>query len=206
MTPSSFRFYFSFRSPYAWIAAERLAIELGEHARRAALIPIYPTQQTFPNDPTRVPNKLRYIAKDVARLAREYDLPLKNPPAIDTDWAAAHAAFCGAQALRKGYAFMLEMFRSRWSEGLDIGRSEVIAAAATRCDLDPERILVAAADGANRAYVANTFSRGQDEDGIFGVPSFVFNGSLYWGHDRMGMLRRAIDRAAATSEAPLTAG
>ena len=166
---------------------------------------IYPTQQTFPNDPTKVPNKLRYIAKDIYRLTREYGLPLKNPPAIDTDWATAHAAFCGALRQRKGHVFMLEMFRARWCEGLDIGRSEVIAAAATRCDLDPQNILAAAADDANRTYVASTFSRGQTEDGIFGVPSFVFNGSLYWGHDRMGMLRRALDRATEISESGTSA-
>ncbi len=34
---SSIRFYFSFRSPYAWLAAERLDAELG--ARRAAHSP-----------------------------------------------------------------------------------------------------------------------------------------------------------------------
>lgn len=38
--------------------------------------------------------------------------------------------------------------------------------------------------------------RAQQTDGIFGVPSFVYQGQLYWGHDRMGLLR---EQAVATT-------
>ena len=53
----SVRFYFSFRSPYAWLAAERLDHELAGVRPVFELVPIFPTPETFPNDPVRVPNK-----------------------------------------------------------------------------------------------------------------------------------------------------
>ena len=40
---ASIRFYFSFRSPYAWLAAERLEPELGGLGVPIERIPVYPT-------------------------------------------------------------------------------------------------------------------------------------------------------------------
>ena len=53
----SIRFYFSFRSPYAWLAAELLESELGDLGVPIARIPIFPTPENFPNDPSVMPNK-----------------------------------------------------------------------------------------------------------------------------------------------------
>ena len=44
----SIRFYFSFRSPYAWLAAERLEADLGNLGVAIERLPIYPTPETFP--------------------------------------------------------------------------------------------------------------------------------------------------------------
>src|SRR5689334_23204799 len=100
------RFYFSFRSPYAWLAAERLELELAGLDYEVELIPLFPTAETFPNDPVRVPNKLRYLMVDTMRLAREYGLTVRFGAAIDNDWAKAHAAFLGAAQQGAGFRFM----------------------------------------------------------------------------------------------------
>jgi 2-hydroxychromene-2-carboxylate isomerase len=190
--PESIRFYFSFRSPYAWIAAERWGHELGDLATPVERIAMFPTAATYPNDPALVPNKLRYIGRDVKRLTREYGLPLKFPAGLETDWAKAHAAYCGADELGRGERFMLEMFRARFSRGLDIGLNEVIADAAERCELDAKSVLSASIDPQLRDRVTESFRLGQEVDGIFGVPSFVYRKELFWGHDRMRQLRSAI--------------
>ena len=52
---SPIRFYFSFRSPYAWLAAEKLDATLGDLAVAVERIPIYPTPEEFPNDPAALP-------------------------------------------------------------------------------------------------------------------------------------------------------
>ncbi len=53
----SIRFYFSFRSPYAWLAAERLEAELGDLGVPIERLPIYPTPAVFPNDPAAMPDR-----------------------------------------------------------------------------------------------------------------------------------------------------
>jgi 2-hydroxychromene-2-carboxylate isomerase len=196
------RFYFSFRSPYAWFAAERWSAELG--ATRAERVPFFPTPGRFPNDPTLLPAKYAYVIRDVGRLAHAYGLTLTRPHSLDTDWEAPHAAFLGVQAAvpERAEAFMLEVFRSRFSRGVDVGDVEVIADAARRASVDPVVATGAAASPALRAEVADSLRRGQERDGIFGAPSFVYRDELFWGHDRMPHLRA---RIAADLGAPAEA-
>jgi 2-hydroxychromene-2-carboxylate isomerase len=188
------RFYFSFRSPYAWLAGERWQAELGPLDPLVERIPFYPTRETFPNDPTLHPAKYRYIAQDIGRLAREFGLPVRPPPALDTDWKRAHAAYLGVQGAEplRAEAFMLEMFRARFSRGQDVALPEVIGDAAERAGADPRIANEAAASPALQAEVTDSFVRGQQRDGIFGAPSFVYKSQLFWGHDRMHHLKRAL--------------
>jgi 2-hydroxychromene-2-carboxylate isomerase len=158
-------------------------------------VPLFPTESTFPNDPARHPEKLRYVMHDTLRLAKEYELPMRFGAALDTDWAKAHAAFLGAHELGAGVRFMREMFRARFGQARDVASDDVIADVAERCELPPEGVLdVARAPGLQRV-VAEAMTLGKQRDGIFGVPSFVYKGQLFWGHDRLGSLRRALSAA-----------
>ena len=190
----SIRFYFSFRSPYAWLAAERLESELGGLEVPIEPIPVYPTPALFPNDPATMPAKIAYIVQDILRLVRERGLTVRFPSPEDPDWSLSHAAFLGAQQQGAGHAFMLEAFRRRFREGLDLGDDAVIADAAQRAGLDPGTILAAAHSDALRSAASDGFRLGIERDGIFGVPSFVYAGKLYWGQDRMHFLRDAVVR------------
>jgi 2-hydroxychromene-2-carboxylate isomerase len=194
--PHSIRFYFSFRSPYAWIAAERLASELGDLGVPIERIPIFPTPGLFPNDPSALPDKVAYLLQDIPRLARAYGLTLRFPSSSDTDWALPHAAFLGAESEGGAQRFMVEAFRKRFSEGLDLGEDEVVADAARRAGLSPDAILAAGHSEALRAEVSEGWRLAVERDRIFGVPSFVHAGKLYWGQDRMHFLRSAILRKA----------
>jgi 2-hydroxychromene-2-carboxylate isomerase len=190
--PHAIRFYFSFRSPYAWFAAERIEQELAGFEYALEMVPIYPTAETFPNDPVRTPNKLRYVMIETMRLAAEYGLEHRFGAAPDTDWAKAHAAFLGAMELGAGLRFMREMFRARFSRAQDLANDDVIAEAAERSELPVSAIMEAARSPVLQAVVANNFAAGQQRDLIFGVPTFLYNGQIFWGHDRLRSLRRAM--------------
>ena len=188
------RFYFSFRSPYAWIATERLESELGDLGVPIERIPIFPTPGLFPNDPSAMPDKVAYLLQDIPRLARHYGLTVRFPSSGDTDWALSHAAFLGAESEGAGQRFMVEVFRKRFSEGLDLGEDAVVADAARTAGLSPDAILAAGHSEALRAEVSEGWCLAAERDRIFGVPSFVYAGKLYWGQDRMHFLRSAIIR------------
>jgi 2-hydroxychromene-2-carboxylate isomerase len=200
----SIRFYFSFRSPYAWLAAERLEAELGDLGVAIERLPIYPTPGLFPNDPAAIPEKVAYTVQDIGRLVRERGLTARVPPPGDPDWALSHAAFLGAQ--HQGtqphsaeHRFMLEVFRKRFGEGLDLGEDSVIADAAGAAGLDPDTILAAAHSEELRAQASSGWRLAVERDRIFGVPSFVYAGKLYWGQDRMHFLRSAVVRKSGVT-------
>jgi 2-hydroxychromene-2-carboxylate isomerase len=193
---SSIRFYFSFRSPYAWLAAERCESEIGNLGVPVDLLPIYPTPDVFPNDPTAMPDKIAYIVQDILRLTRERGLTVRFPPPADPDWSLSHAAFLYAQRQDAGPRLMLELFRRRFAQGLDLGDDAVIADAARNAGLDPAAVVSAAHSDTLRAEAADCWRRAVERDHIFGVPSFVYAGKLYWGQDRMHFLRSAVVRKA----------
>jgi 2-hydroxychromene-2-carboxylate isomerase len=196
------RFYFSFRSPYAWFAAERWSVEIGA-AGNADHIPFYPTPETFPNDPTRFPAKFAYVIQDVRRLAKHFGLPLGRLHSLDTDWARAHAAYLGvrAEAPEGAERFLLEMFRARFSRGLDVAADRVIEEAAERAEVSAAVATRGAASRELQAEVSGNFRLGQERDGIFGAPSFAYDGQLFWGHDRLPHLRAALVEARANPSA-----
>ena len=191
------RFYFSFRSPYAWLAAERLEDELGDVGVEIDYQPIFPTPDLFPNDPTALPEKIAHMAQDVRRLARAQGLAVALPRKTDTEWTFSHAAALGGLRAGKGLALVRELFRQRFQQGLDLGEDAVIADAARRARVDPDVTLGWAHDGGLRQEVADGWARGRERDGIFGVPSFAFAGKLYWGQDRMHFVRKAALRKGA---------
>jgi 2-hydroxychromene-2-carboxylate isomerase len=195
--PRAIRFYFSFRSPYAWLAAERLDAELGDLGVRLELVGIYPTGDFVP---AATADKLAYLVQDVARLVRERGLRLRFPPAGDPDWSLSHAAFLHAQGRGAGERFMREAFRQRFVEGRDLGEDGVIAAAAERAGLAADEVVAAAHSGELRALAGDAWRRAAESDHVFGVPSFVYAGKLYWGQDRMHFLRSAVMRKSGTAD------
>lgn len=197
MDTNGVRFYFSFRSPYAWLAAERLDEEFGDLPVSIQLLPIYPTPGEFPNDPTIVPEKLAYIVQDVLRLAREQAFRVRFPPPGDPDWSLSHAAFAVAAQQGEGKAFLRSMFRKRFVEGLDLGDVEVVRSAAREAGLDGDSVIAGANSAELREQARQAWRQAVERDRIFGVPSFVYAGKLYWGQDRMHFLRQAILRKSS---------
>jgi 2-hydroxychromene-2-carboxylate isomerase len=178
-------FVFSFRSPYAWIAARRVVPRIpGEVPVRWR--PFYPLPSFENFLDGRVPGRQKYIIRDVLRLAKAYDLPLEFPSAEDPDWSIPHAAFLHADEAGKGIAFALEMFAARWERGEDLAAGSVIRAAAARAGLDADAVLAAGQDPGRRRQLAETVEHDYTEREIFGVPMILKpRGTRFWGHDRI---------------------
>jgi 2-hydroxychromene-2-carboxylate isomerase len=189
-------FYFSFRSPYAWMAYHRIVRAGTSLPVEFERIPVFPPPD-FPNDPAAVPAKLDYILHDVGRIAAAYGLPVRWPASRDTDWMRPHAAWIHAADAGQGDSFALALYGARFSEGRNVGDDEVLRDAARVARLDPAAIIRAAADPVLHERVLAGMMRGLG-DGIFGVPFFVYRGERFWGNDRVEWLLRAVATNAGT--------
>jgi 2-hydroxychromene-2-carboxylate isomerase len=190
------RFYFSFRSPYSWLAFERAERAFAELPVELHYLPVFPPSN-YQNDPAAVPNKLKYIRRDVERFAAAYGLPVKWPQARDCAWQRPHAAYLYArdQGAELGYAFGLAVFRARFCEGRDLSDDAVFADLARQLGLDPTGVTAALDDTALQTRVVEGMIQGATEDSIFGVPLFVYRGEPFWGNDRIDWVVRAIEKA-----------
>ena len=190
------RFYFSFRSPYSWLALVRVEAALAPYPVALQYIPVFPPPD-FKNDPTAVPNKLAYIRVDMARIAEAYGITAtKSFSTVDTNWVRPHAAFLYAQDHGKGCEFARSLYDARFVHGADITSDTVMSEVASAHGLDPAALIAASLDEPGfQTRVVLGMIQGAQEDAIFGVPLFVFRGERFWGNDRIEWLVRSIRRA-----------
>lgn len=183
-------FYFSFRSPYAWLAFYRLSKIASNLPVTIEYVPLFPPKPVTSN-PSGNPNKTVYVAEDINRYANAYGLDLQWPKPFDTDWKRPHSSFLYALDQGRAIEFGLAAFMARFSEGKDIGQDNTLAGVAEQCGLQPDSIIQSADDSFFQRRVMKGAIRGQRE-GTFGVPFFIYRGHHYWGNDRLEWLLRDI--------------
>lgn len=133
--------------------------------------------------------KVRYAYMDARRYANQQGLILKGTRKI-YDTRPVQTAMLFAKAHGVFRAFNDDVFARFWSHAIEVEEMDEIVAA-----LD-----TAGAPGADfPAYLAGEGGAEHDRiraeaeaAGIFGVPMFVFEGELFWGGDRIPLLRERL--------------
>jgi 2-hydroxychromene-2-carboxylate isomerase len=200
------RFYFSFSSPFSWLAHHRLERSGALPWNELEPIPVYPPNDETAGRITGGKTRRAYLLEDAERIARAYGFEIHWPESIDTDrvgtdWARPHSAFHWAQSAGGGQAFAGALYRARFLRGEDVVADAALRAAAEAAGLDPGDAVAAAGDPTWRERLLRGFARMQG-DRVFGVPTFVLDGERFWGNDRIEWLlrRRAESRGEAVPE------
>ncbi len=194
-------FFFDCSSPWTYLAfhkIEGLCAETGaELVWRPILVggvfnavnPSVYEQRAKP-----VPAKARYYAKDLRDWTRHYGLRIGQPPVFPVNSVKAmRGAFF---ALERGALprYARAVFEAYWGDLLDISQDEVLAKIVERVGLPPAEYFAAIAQPAYKDRLrSNT-----DEliaRGGFGSPTmFVDGGDMYFGNDRLELVRAALLR------------
>jgi 2-hydroxychromene-2-carboxylate isomerase len=136
-----------------------------------------------------------YMAKDLADWARLYGLRIVWPPTVfPVNSVRAMRGALAAFDAGRGCEFSRAAFEAYWGEDRDLSRDEVLADVASRAGLDPAAFLARIASPELKQRLrANT-----DElvaRGGFGSPTiFVDGGDMYFGTDRLVLVREALRR------------
>jgi 2-hydroxychromene-2-carboxylate isomerase len=196
--------YFSFRSPYSYLAIGRYREIAREWDVDIALKPVYPLAIRQPDFFERNhPNWLRYTMTDVIRLSQYLNIPM-TPPRPDpivqdiaTRKIAADQPYIfrlvrmGQAAARrgKGLAFAHEVTALIWGGTENWDEGEHLADAAMRAGLDLTELEVEAirdAETLDAEIAANQAAL--EAAGHWGVPTLVFDGEPFFGQDRIEMV------------------
>lgn len=197
--------YFSFRSPYSYLAVGRYRALAETYDLEIALRPVWPLAIRQPDFFERNhPNWLGYTMRDMMRVAQIHQIPFgpPRPDPIVQDTATRKIADdqphirritrLGQAAVRRGrgLAFAHEAGRLIWggAEGWDEG--DHLAGAATRAGLDLAELDAEAerdAQALDAEIAAN--QEALEAAGHWGVPTLVFDGEPFFGQDRIEMVR-----------------
>ncbi len=200
--PRTVTVYFDYKSPYAYLAKD-LAYDLErDFPVRVDWLPYVLDIPSFlgsarVDDSGRVLEeernahqwrRVRYSYMDCRRQARKHGLVIRGPQKIWNSNLAAcgmlYAKRQGDAVLRRYHDLTFERF---WKRELDIEDPAMVGA-----------VLAEAGADANDfpAYLANEgrqeverIGREAEAIGVFGVPSFVLDGELFWGREHLPDIR-----------------
>jgi 2-hydroxychromene-2-carboxylate isomerase len=132
--------------------------------------------------------RVRYSYMDCRRQARKRGLVIRGPQKIwDSTLAACgmlYAKCQGDEVLRRYHDLTFERF---WKRELDIEDPNVIAAVLAEAGADPVGFAANLA-GEGRAEL-DRICRAAEAVGVFGVPSFIVDGELFWGREHLSDIR-----------------
>jgi 2-hydroxychromene-2-carboxylate isomerase len=180
-------FFYFFGSVYAYPAVLRIA-SVAEQAgvtvrwRPFNVRPLMRENNVMLRDEVQ---KIRYMWRDIERRAAWHGLPYVKPPIWPTepDLLASRVAMVAAS---EGWveAYSVESFRAWFLEGLPLGSVDSLALILPRVGQDPVRVL-ALADRADALARLEAETEAARKLGAFGSPTFVADGELFWGDDRL---------------------
>ena len=188
--------YTDYKSPYAYLAVE----------------PAYRLEQDFDVSLTWLPytldiplflgsvegrdenqwRKVRYAYMDARRLANKRGLTVRGPKKIfDSSIASIGMLFAQRQDVFRAYND--RVFERFWKRELDIEDTDAIAGVLAEAGADTAGFAAFLA-GEGRREHDRIYTEAQ-ELGVFGVPTFVLDGELFWGADRLYLLKERLTAA-----------
>lgn len=131
------------------------------------------------------PVKMAYMWRDLERRAQRFGVPFAGIAPYPTD-ADERANRVATLAAMQGWCaeFTRAAYRAWFVDKLDPGRPEVLGPILAGLGRDAARCIEAADGDEVRAEYAQQTDRARAL-GIFGSPSFVHGGEVFWGDDRL---------------------
>ncbi len=193
--PSPIDFYFDFSSPYSFLAAEQIEALAARHGRTVTFRPIllgivFKTAGSAPLTEQYGP-KARYSVHDFERSARFAGVRYRHPSKFPIGAVGASRAVLWLQQQRpeKANEFVHAVFRAFFQDDRDISDAAVVAQIAQSIGLDGPALM----EAAQTTPIKDELRRRVEEAvafGVFGAPTIVVDGEVFWGNDRLPQIER----------------
>jgi len=200
-TMAKLELFFDISSPWTYLAfhrTESLAAEVGaDLVWKPFLVGgvfISVTPSVYQRRENPVPVKDAYYKKDMADWARYEGVKLISPTVFPLNSVGAMRGCFVALDEGKLPAYARACFEAYWRDDKDISKPEILGPLAAAAGMDETAFLAAINDDA----VKQRLFAGTDEAiarGVFGSPTFFVNDDdMYFGNDRLELIRAAIPR------------
>lgn len=198
-------YYFWMNSDWAYLGADRLERIAADHGVSIRYMPVdlpdvyRRTGGQLLSD--RAPERQAYRIVELRRWCRTLGIHVNPMPKYMCPNADAASRIVIAADMMKLPVVPLykAILRAEWCEERDISDPAELRRILSACGLDVNAIL-ATADTPDVEKLYRTYTDDAVKAGVFGSPSYVFNGELFWGQDRLDMLEAAIAASGGAAQ------
>jgi 2-hydroxychromene-2-carboxylate isomerase len=194
-------YYLGLTSPWAYMGHQRLRDIVAQTGARINLLPVDLGGKIFPVSgglpvAKRAPQRLAYRLTELKRFSEYLNMPL-NPqpmffPSSSDDAAQLVIAVDHKDGTDVALNLALSIMRALWAEDRNIDDQAVLAELLAAQGIAPERLDDAHSQAVHEQYDAD--SQKAVEVGVFGSPTYVIEGELFWGQDRLDFVERRLQR------------
>lgn len=191
-------YFFATMSPWAYLGharLERMAAAAGAEVRVRPmdLGKIFPLSGGLPLG-KRAPQRQAYRLVELRRFSEWLQLPLTLQPRFFPVAGDPSARLISVVAERDGSAAAMRLsgavLAAVWVQERDIADTETLAALLRETGLDAARL--AQSQGEQGQALADAHTEAAIAAGVFGSPSYVIDGEIFWGQDRLDFVERRL--------------
>ncbi|HMC15199.1 MAG TPA: 2-hydroxychromene-2-carboxylate isomerase [Albitalea sp.] len=194
-------YYFAPQSPYAYLGHERFAAIAKEHDATVRVLPVDLGGKVFPVSgglplTKRAPQRQAYRLVELERFSEWLNQPLNLQPKYFPVSGDDAAKLIIAVDLKDGTDAAMKLtgavMRAVWAQERNIADEQVLVALLAEQGLSAHRLEEAHSQTVHERYEIDT--QQAIEAGVFGAPSYVIDGEIFWGQDRLDFVSRRLAR------------
>lgn len=190
-------YYFSLNSPWTFMGAERLAKLAKSASADVNCVPVnlgsvFAETGGFPL-PKRSPERQAYRMMELKRWKAFHGIPLVLEPKYfpHDESEGVRLVLAAKKTGSDPLALSTELLRATWELDQNPADASIQDEAAKRAGLDAAKLRDALSlDDAMSEWEAAT--RDAIAKGIFAAPSYVIDGEIFWGQDRLDFVERKL--------------
>jgi 2-hydroxychromene-2-carboxylate isomerase len=192
-------YYFAPQSPWTYLGHERFAAIAKAAGATVRVLPVDLGGKVFPISGglplgKRAPQRQAYRLMELRRFSEYLSAPLNLQPKYFPVNGDDAACLIIAVDLHDGTeAAMLiagAVLAAVWAQERNIADAKVLSELLKECALDAQRLEQSYRQDVQERYEA--YTQQAIDAGVFGAPSFVIDGEIFWGQDRLDFVERKL--------------
>jgi 2-hydroxychromene-2-carboxylate isomerase len=194
-------YYLTPVSPWAFLGHDRFAALLAETGATVSVRPVdfgavFAVSGGLPL-PKRAPQRQAYRLRELQRFADHLGIALHVQPAFFPVAADAASRLIVATERAQGSTVALDLAgrigRAIWCEQRNVADASVLEALLKEAGLSGQLLTDSAAPAL--ADTLAGYTQQAIDVGVFGAPSYVIDGEIFWGQDRLDFVARRLRQA-----------
>ena len=192
-------YYVSLNSPWTYLGSKRFEAIAGKHAADVTIWPVdfgsvFAVSGGLPL-PKRAPQRQAYRMMELKRwrdhLGVKTTLEPKFFPANEVPAARCVIALREQGRMADAIKLAHAVLAGLWAEEKDTGDPMTLRGVIGGCGLDADAVITAS-EAPEIAAKREAYTKHAIDQGVFGAPSFVIDGEIFWGQDRLDFVDRKL--------------